>query len=55
MYVLSTVLPRIHSRGLTGPSGMQSELNAIEAEAASIGGASEEAMAEYRRLRQARS
>lgn len=34
---------------------MQSELTAIEAEAASIGGASKEAMAEYRRLRQVRS
>ena len=32
----------------------QSELAAVEAEAASVGGASSEAMAEYRRLRQVR-
>ncbi len=33
--------------------GTQSELATVEAEAASIGGTSSEAMAEYRRLRQA--
>jgi len=32
----------------------QSELTAVEAEAAGIGGASTEAMAEYRRLRHVR-